>query len=81
MAPGLGVDPGLVRGGVDRFGRPRRSPGFGPASLPESSGGGRFGSRLYCKLAGDLPLADPDRTTVGRSGRGAFGFLACSFIG
>jgi hypothetical protein len=81
MAPGLGADPGLVGGGVDRFGRLRRSRGFVCASLLESSGVGRFGSWDYYRLAGDLPPADPDRTTVGRSGRGASGFLACSFIG
>ena len=66
--------------GVDRFGRLRRSLDSPRASLLVFSGGGRLGIRDYCRLAGALPLADPDRTTVGRSGRGVSGFEACSFI-
>ena len=55
-----------VAGGVAWF-RPR-------ASLLVFSGGGPPGIRAYRRLAGVRPLADPDRTTAGRSGRGASGF-------
>ena len=65
--------------GVDRFGSQRRSLGSRRASSLGSSAAGRLG--IYCRLADALPLADPDRTTVGRSGRGASGFEACFFIG
>jgi hypothetical protein len=67
--------------GVDRFGRLRRSLDSPRASLLGFSGGGRLGTGDYCRLAGALPLVGPDRTTVGRSGRGVSGFEACSFIG
>ncbi len=72
--------PGQTGGGADRSGRLRRSLRFVRANPPGFSGGGRLGNRGSRRLAGDLPLADPDRTTAGRSGRVSSGHRACAFI-